>query len=236
MAKEIVERDRETGKLVEIKQILMPKGGMRTYYRGENQTWDQIIRDVVLKECESYCYENWLSSNHEDVYCAERRVKAFLDRCAQLIVKGSKGIESEYKSMVHTVREVPVSECNAEVSDLLYSERQAPAEMENDGHYNYVVDRLEELDKRRKPKTVKKRVKTKFDRLQEIDKAFPGSTKTWCSVDAKNRFTYNGQRYVVPRELPGYWGEAVMDRILVVENERSLRFYDQDVRNMFVAA
>ena len=232
---------KDAGKLVEIKRIIMPNGVMRTYYRGENQTWEDIIRESILPECEAYCKENWLSINHEDLYCAERRVKAFLDRCAQLITKEYRDVESEYRAMSNKVREVPVTECPDEVSDLLYSDRQAPGEFENDNHYEFVLNRLEEIDKRNKPKKQKKRRSTIFERMQEIDKQFPGSTKTWCKVDSRNRFTYKGQRYVVPRELPGYWHSSdpergVLDRILVVENEKNLRFYDQTVYNVFVAA
>ena len=219
------------------KKILMPNGEIRTYYCSDDQSWQEIIEEKILPYWLKYCDNNWISPNHEAVYAPEKRVKWFLDRLGWLLIEGAGGIESEYKNMSHTVREIPVTECPADVSDFMYSDRHVPQkEYNEDGHFDYVLDQLNAMDKRKTPKSKKERVKTRFERMADIDKSFPGSTKTWCVVDNENCFSYGGKVYSVPNEMRGYIDDAQMDRILVVESARALRFYDQNVENMFIVA
>lgn len=215
------------------KKIMMPNGEIRTYYCGDDQTWKQIIEEVILPYWQQYCDSNWISPNHEEVYAPEKRVKWFLDRLGWLLIEGADGIESEYKGMAHKVREVPVTECPADVSDFLYSDRQAPIDEEDDQHFDYVLEALKRIDKR-KPKKPKPHVETRFERIENIRRSFPGCRFTWCIVDADNTFEYDGKRLSVPEEMRGYIEDSQMDRILAVENERALRFYDQNVENMYI--
>jgi hypothetical protein len=234
----------------EIKRIMMPNGVFRTFYCDEGQTWAEVIENVVLPEASDYCYQNWISPNHEDMFCAEKRVKSFLDRCAYLITKdggSAYGIESEYKAMSHKVREIPVSECPPEISDMFYADRKAPVDDEDsDARYQTLTERLVETAKAknvRSSSALPKRSKigsSRFERMTEIDRSFPGNTKTWCVVDADNYFEYRGKRYKIPRDMHGYYstgnGIGSMDRLLVVETEDALRFYDQNVENVFYVA
>lgn len=215
------------------KRILMPNGELRTYYCGDDQTWQEIITQRILPYWTSYCNSNWISANHEAVYAPEKRVKWFLDRLGWLLIEGSNGIESEYKEMVHKVREIPVTECPADISDYMYSDRTPPPEDDEDDHYERLVNRLKEIDKR-KPRKPKPHRETKFERIEKIRKSFPGCEFTWCGVDANNTFEYRGRTYSVPNEMRGYIEDSQMDRILAVENETRLVFYDQNVMDMYV--
>ena len=215
------------------KRVMMPNGEIRTYYCGDDQTWQQIIEEVILPYWEKYCDSNWISPNHEAIYAPEKRVKWFLDRLGWLLIEGAGGIESAYKSMVHKVREVPVTECPADISDYLYSDRQSPIDEDDDQHFDRVLDKLKQIDKR-KPKKPKPHVETRFERIESIRSSFPGCKFTWCIVDGDNTFEYDGMRLKVPEEMRGYIEDSQMDRILAVENERALRFYDQNIENMYV--
>ena len=231
---------KDNGKLAEIKRVLMPNGQMRTYYRGENQTWAEIVQNVILKDWEDYCNTNWISANHEEVYAPEKKVKAFLDRCAYLMAKDSGAVESEYKQSVRASKEIPVTECPPAVGDTLYSNRQTPQEEYEQERYEVLCDKLD----KRKVASKKKRVDTRFDRITRIKRQYPKATLTWCIVDAANKFTYRNTRYTVPSDMEGYWKApneerlggslGVMDRILVVEDKRHLVFYDQSLYNAFI--
>lgn len=220
---------------MDVKKVLMPNGRLATFYCGDDQTWDEIIRREILPAWEEYCNSNWLSSNHEEVYAPERRVKRLLDRLGELITLGADDVESRYKAMSHKVREIPVSECSPYVTDYLYSGSD-PVTYEESGHFEILADTLDgEAEKL--PVRKKKRSKrtTRFERIEEIARSMPDSRRTWCRVDADNHFRYNGKTYTAPEEMRGYIGDGQMDRILVVETADALRFYDQNVQNMYLA-
>lgn len=224
---------------MDIKKIIMPDGKMRTYYCGDNQKWSDIIRDVVLPDWIEYCSSHWISANHEAMYAPEKRVKAFLDRCGWMLLQDNPaGLESKYKEMIHTVREIPATECPAAVSDFLYSAQKPPIEDDESDRFTRLCERLDEKMKSVNSKKSPSKKETRFTRIEKIIKASPNAKRTWCNVSADNSFIYNGARYVVPAELEGYTGDAndLMDRVLVVEDSSSLRIYDQNVINVYIVA
>ena len=219
------------------KKVLMPNGEVRTYFCGDEQTWAEVVEKVILPHWIQYCERNWISPNHEAVYAPEKRVKWFLDRLGWLLISGSDDIESEYKNMVHTVREIPVTECPAEISDLMYSDRHVTENVEdNDGQFDQLLERLAQMDKRKKKAPNKPRKKTKFERITEIERRWPDAEMTWCNVDEGNCFEYHGTSFAIPTHMVGYSDDRRMDRVLAVETDTRLVFYDQDVVNMFFAA
>ena len=224
---------------MDIKKIIMPDGKMRTYYCGDDQTWSDIIRDVVLPDWMEYCSSHWISANHEAMYAPEKRVKAFLDRCGWMLLQDNPaGLESKYKEMVHLVKEIPVTECPAAVSDYLYSAQKPPIDEDENDRFTRLCERLDEKMKNVNSKKTPPKKETRFTRIEKIIKASPNSKRTWCIVDADSSFEYNGIRYKIPVELEGYEGEEknLMDRVFVVEDASSLRFYDQNVMNVYVVA
>lgn len=88
-----------------------------------SETEDERINSVncLLSSWEGYCNDNWLSENHEDPRCSERRVKAFLDGLAYLLLRGhSEDTLSHYKEMTRGSSEIPVSSCPDSVRACLY--------------------------------------------------------------------------------------------------------------------
>lgn len=220
------------------KRFYMPDGTKRTYYCGDDQTWDEIIREKILPYWQNYCEGNWLSANHEEIYAPERRVKWFLDSLAYALVEGGDGVESEYREKKHKANEIPVSECPDTLSDYLYADRTPPVG-EGTESFERLVEQVSELLPQRAPS---KRYRdrnaktTVFQRIGQIAKELPDSERTWCIVDATDHFVYKGTRYLIPDEMRiKYKEDPQMDRILAVETPNTLRFYDQTVQAMYVA-
>lgn len=223
---------------MDIKKIIMPDGKMRTFYCGDDQKWSDIIKDVVLPGWMEYCSSHWISANHEAMYAPEKRVKAFLDRCGWMLLQDNPaGLESKYKEMAHMVREIPATECPAAVSDYLYSTHKPPVDEDDNDRFERLCERLDEKMKPSSKRTTPKK-ETRFTRIEKIIKSSPNCKRAWCTVDADNSFLYNGVRYQVPSELTGYAGSGtdLMDRVFVVEDDSSLRIYDQHVQNVFIVA
>lgn len=220
---------------MDIKKIMMPDGRLRTYFKGDHQTWTEIVQNVILPDGSAYCESNWISTNHEAVYAPENRVKAFLDRCAYLMsLDNPSGLESAYKAMSHRVREVPASECPSAISDIFYSDRMPAGDFEEDERFKMLCERLDEADPRlKKKKEPRAKIETRFDRIAGIRKAMPDANMVWASVDAENCFLYNKKKYRVSSRAKGY-GQSdkldSMDRVLIVDNAGELIFYDQNVK------
>ena len=222
---------------MDVKKIIMPDGRMRTFYCGDDQTWSEIIQDVVLPMWQEYCDDHWIDhNNHESMWSFEKRTKAFLDRVAWLLLQDYHGgdIESSYKAMTHRVKEIPASECPAEISDYFYSQRRQPTEdAEDDQRFDLLMEKLDAEDKRPKQKIIKKKIETRFDRLSKIGSKYPTAKRTWCCVNADNSFEYRDAIYHIPDEMEAYvTGDNKtdsMDRVLVVDDGNRIWFYDQNV-------
>lgn len=219
---------------MDIKKIMMPDGRLRTYFKGDHQTWMEIVQNVILPDGSTYCESNWISANHEAIYSPEKRVKAFLDRCAFLMsLDNPVGLESAYKAMSHKVREIPASECPSAISDMLYSDRMPAGDFDEDERFKSLCERLDEVDPRlKKKKKAKPKIKTRYNRIEEICRLNPNSSREWVRVDEDNCFVYNEKEYRIPSDARGYqYSEKLdsMDRVLVVDNGGFLLFYDQNV-------
>lgn len=224
---------------MDIKKIMMPDGRLRTYFKGDHQTWTEIVQNVILPDCSTYCESNWISTNHEAIYAPENRVKAFLDRCAYLMsLDNPSGLESAYKAMSHKVREIPASECPSAISDVLYSDRMPAGDFDEDERFKMLCERLNEIDPRlKKKKTQKAKNETRFDRIEKIKKTHPLAQMKWVSVDAENCFIYNRRKYRVSDRAKGYGHSDKldsMDRVLIVDDAGVLLFYDQNAKPMEV--
>lgn len=222
---------------MDVKKIIMPDGKMRTFYCGDDQTWSEVIQDVVLPIWQEYCNDHWIDhNNHESMWSFEKRIKAFLDRVAWLLLQDETGgeIESNYKAMTHRVREIPASECPSEISDYLYSQRMQPVDdIDENQRFELLKEKLDAEDKRPKRTVSKKKIETRFDRISKICKKYPEAKRTWCSVDANNDFVYCGVIHHVPDEMEAYHTDSdkidSMDRVLVVDDGKHIVYYDQNV-------
>lgn len=224
------------------KKILMPNCKIHTFYCGDHQTWGEIIETVILPKWAAYCNSHWIDyNNHDFKWSFENRVKAFLDRLGWLFMMDSpsKKIESEYKTMVHKVMEIPMTECMPSVGDMYYSQRTSPIDSEEEaGRFQGLLDRLDMIDKRPKRPPNYKKKDTRFNRIERIRKQSPNARFTWCIVDGDNGFLYDGKEYVIPDGDHGYHKNTgddnvnSFDRILVVDHGSRIDFYSQTINNI----
>lgn len=105
---------------------------------------------LVNRLCEQwrkYCVDHWLSDNHDEPYCAENRVKRFLDGLAYFMMIGdTKGIVTEYMAKANANREIPISSLPAFMEDLLYGGNLS-ADEEDINYLESICDKLDETAK-----------------------------------------------------------------------------------------
>ena len=198
---------------------------------------------LVNELCEQwrkYCVDHWLSNNHDEPYCAENRVKRFLDGIAYFMMIGdTKGIVTEYREKANANREIPVSNCPSFIEDRIYGGDGAqPTEDDR----LYMKQMREELDERAAKIGIggtrkdRKKQPTKYGRLQKIKEQLRPKDFIFPIVDTDGNFTVNGAAYHVADDCEAYQPKQVkddllydMDRVTVaVLPDNSLRFFDMN--------
>lgn len=149
--------------------VINPMGQKVKFHCEDPKNWMAEVERDILPRWEDYCNSHWLSANHEDMYAPERRVKSFLDRCGTLMLYGQAGIESPYKAMMHTVREIAMTDCPAAIENLVYSSSSLTACADDasseEARMAALMERLEERAKvKPKVNTRKAKKETMFDR------------------------------------------------------------------------
>jgi len=148
-------------------------------------------------------------------------VKRFLDSLAYYFLIGdTAGIETDYKKVMHTKREVPMSSCPSFVENMLYSTggTTSAADKEECAGFRVMVDELDaKAEKYETQKAIKQRRESLFHKYYRL-----GIHGTWCRVDTDGVFEYNGHKYEIDKEAIQYQpietdiGQLYdMDRILV---------------------
>lgn len=225
-----------------VEKVFFPNGGSCIFQKKENETWADVVRERILPKWEEYCNTHWISENHEDIYAAEKRVKAFLDRCAYIMLQDDPGgVESKHKEMVRRVREFPISDCPPLMGELLYSSTRT-ADDENEAlaenRFSITLEAKEEaipITKRPKRHT-KKYEKMRYDKITELKDRFPNGRFSWARVWTDNTFTSEEHVFEINKALPQYQPKKTreglyyeMDSVLVVWNNDGVHLYDQNV-------
>ena len=235
-----------------IEQIYTPAGGLLEVHGMTREDVSDKVRNVIVPYWEDYCDAHWLSPNHEDKLCPERRVKAFLDRCGTLMLFGLPGIETRYKEMARKVREIPMSDCPQPIRNCIYGGKPLPNDKailaEEESRFETLMDRTingtlakdvqRDVHKDMPPAKPRKRQRpadTRFKRAEEIRKQYPKAAITICTVTTDGAFQYRDKDYSVA-EFPEYKsiltprGEYyAMDRVTIVDTGVLIRVYDQNL-------
>lgn len=224
-------------------KVHLPNGPSVLYSLRPGQTWKDVVTEHVIPSWEEYCNKNWLSENHEQTYCGENKVKAFLNQCAYLLTLDNPvGLESAYLNNRHTTMEIPVSNAPSEVDDFYYSASKPPMPKNTEewNSYDMMVGKLDERALYKNKAVKRKRKETRFDKIQTILRNHPNSKATTVLVDTDGRFEYDGVIYKIPAEEKAYSGEwqsdgekyYAMDQVMVVENDEGLTFYDANLNRL----
>lgn len=213
-----------------------------TLLYNEEQSKAELIEQRILKPWADYCLNNWLNDNSGNTLSPEIRVKRLLDRCGSLLLRDipldKRNTLTSYKEMVIGSREIGFSDCPAQLAAMAEcgNVRLDMLPKEEKQAYRQLTERLDERCGSCSEKKDNKRRTTRFDRLNEIQRMYPGATLHRCQVDTDGCFEYNGAVYQVDSTQGKYaphktrYGDQYdMDRIIVIDVPGSgIHFADQD--------
>lgn len=155
----------------------------------------------------------WLSGTK-----AEERTKNYLSYVASLMLREPDRHNVLSAEKIRSIQsiEIPVSQISGG-----NMENQTPMDMQG-----------------QKTKNKIQRKETRFDRLMKIHREFPDGIFTACAVDTENKFIYREKAYEIDKSVEAYLPETTkdgelyyaMDSILVLDDGKILRYYDQDAR------
>ena len=166
-----------------------------------------------------------------DVFTPEMKVKRFLDSLAYILMLGNtNGIETNYKRVMHTKREVPVSSCPSAIDNLFYGSGSIGAsyEAEEISAFKDMLDRLDAKASAYEAKKVsRKKEPSKFHK--KLKMGIAGGT--WYRVDTEGKFWVGNDHYLIDDQAVQYqaiqteYGDYyAMDKILFADG----KFYDMN--------
>ena len=166
---------------------------------------DEERREVVNNLCDqwqAYCKTHWLSENHEEPFCAENRVKRFLDGLGYLMMIGdTNGIVTKYMEQANANREIPISNCPSFVEELLYGGGSSNPTEEEIFYLQHLCDKLEEAAQHTYRKD-KLRDDTRV--VYKITNTANGKAYTGITRDLRKRWTAHIHEAKVGNEHPLY--------------------------------
>lgn len=155
------------------------------------------------------------------MYTPEAKIKRFLDALAYFLLLGNTdGIETNYRRVMHAKREIPVSNCPADVSNIMYGSG-GTSEASRRDEYDAFATMLEKLDQSALPYEAKqvqrKKQKSMFNKKNK--RGIHGGE--WLRVDTDGKFWVGDQQYIINDQEIQYqpvkteYGDYyAMDRIL----------------------
>lgn len=233
--------------------VVQPNGIVRKQ-RVETEEARRSAVDELQNRWSDYCNKNWISSNHEDPFCCENRVKLFQDGLAYFLMLGNTGgIVTDYKRLVDGKREIPISSCPSYVEDIVYGTGSTiiPSSDDECIAFQSTLDRLDR--KAEKYTSVKNNSKNKhqhsesrYDKMRRIRCIIGDAEYLYPSVDTDNRFELNGHLYQIDSVVSAYAakdagnGDVIydMDKIMcAVKSDGQVYFFDMNldmVQNQFI--
>lgn len=194
-----------------------------------------------MSKWKKYCLDNWLNEQAGAGYSCEKKVKAFLDACAFILLQDNKeDTLSRYKEMINGKREIPVSSCPPLISHLLESGYHCEAEdMDEAQRYELMLDRLDSFGPplSQSKRNREERAETRSDRLEAIRSLYPGCVFHHCRIDTENHFEFDGEWFAVDTCVEEYNPIETKhgllydsDQVIVVVDEDGIsHFFTQQV-------
>lgn len=159
------------------------------------------------------------------------KVKYFLDSMAYFLLLGhTDGIETNYRKVMHAKREIPVSNCPAEIENLLYATGGLTGTYEQEEYASFQC-LLEKLDAKAVPYEMKKQPAEKRKSLFSKKRELGISGGEWYRVDTDGKFWIGNDQYIIEDNAAQYqpvrteYGDYyAMDKILYSDG----KFYDMN--------
>jgi len=154
-----------------------------------------------------------------------------------MLIGNTQGIETDYKKVMHTKREIPVSNCPSYVENVFYASGGTTdsVDQEERASFRILTDALDaKAEKYETQKSQRKKQESRFHKRNRL--GIRGGE--WCRVNTDGLFEYNGCVYEIDRDATQYQPVETevgllydMDRILATETEE---FYDMNYDNVKV--
>lgn len=165
------------------------------------------------------------------MYTPEIKIEHFLDSMGSIFLYGhTNGLETKYKSVMHSKREIPVSSCTSEIDNIFYASTSYSGDTleEEKAAFQNMLERLDErAEAYEVKKPPKKRQQSKFSK--KLAKGITGGQ--WYRVDTDGKFWIENNRYLIDDQeiqyqpIPTDYGDYyAMDKILYANG----RFYDMN--------
>lgn len=163
-------------------------------------------------------------------------MKRFLDSLAYFYMSGFRdGIETDYKRVMYSKREVPDSSCPSFVQNLLYGAGSVSpgAAREEADRFEVIMERLDQAAEKYEASQRQAHTETRYEKMQRL--GLNGGV--WCRVDTDGVFRIGFHAYKISDQAVQYqpveteYGDYyAMDRVLVHNG----RVYDMNLEEVEV--
>ena len=180
--------------------VFLPSGMRYNLYDPEDKNRVKVVNDILVSRWEEYCNSNWLSDNHEAIDAPEKKVKRFLDGCADFILYcNADDVMTDYKKMKTGKVEIPMSACTSHIENMVFSSREKIDAGHEDERFNQTLSEISCADKTNagasKPRQRKSIKKPDYEKLQAIKRKLQIVDMRFCTVDTYGEFVYKGSTY-----------------------------------------
>lgn len=215
--------------------VMLPSGLKYKVYEPPDKDRVRLIDNVLISRWEEYCNSNWISDNHAAIDAPEKKVKKFLDGCADFILYcNADGVESDYKKMKKGKVEIPMSACTSHLENLTFSMREKVDSGSEKIKFDQMLEQMSLMDEKKEPESArKKKVVSCYTKLQRLKKEIGPTKFFFCAVDTANRFMFEGILFHISEEVEEYLPKRTregdlydFDKIVVaISEDGSIRFY-----------
>ena len=226
-------------------RIIDLNGKTINVYRGQDQSWAEVVQKARLPARFDFCLRHWMSDDPMDTE-TENRIKTYLSRVGYILIqdKPDAKIITDYKELRDKVAMIPIFGY-PKLENLYYGNldemnegNTIPGRETSERMTKAEVRVYDALTKPRHIPVVVTEMQEKRKRIDEMRKQYPDANVSYERVDTMNEFTYNGKRFRVD-DLPQYRAKLVkgdylydMDQVICVEDHGHVLFYDQDFNSI----
>ena len=227
-------------------RIIDLNGKTINVYRGQDQSWAEVVQKARLPARFDFCLRHWMSDDPMNTE-TENRIKTYLSRVGYILIqdKPDAKIITDYKELRDKVAMIPIFGY-PKLENLYYGNldemnegNTIPGRETSERMTKAEVKVYDALTKPRHIPVVVTEMQEKRKRIDEMRKQYPGANVSYERVDTVNEFTHNGKRFRVD-DLPQYRAKLVkgdylydMDQVVCVEDHHGhVLFYDQDFNSI----
>lgn len=226
-------------------RIIDLNGKTINVYRGQDQSWAEVVQKARLPARFDFCLRHWMSDDPMDTE-TENRIKTYLSRVGYILIqdKPDAKIITDYKELRDKVAMIPIFGY-PKLENLYYGNldemnegNTIPGRETSERMTKPEVKVYDALTKPRHIPVVVTEMQEKRKRIDEMRKQHPDANVSYERVDTMNEFIHNGKHFRID-DLPQYRAKLVkgdylydMDQVVCVDDHGHALFYDQDFNSI----